>query len=90
MRALQIMPTVSNAQDFKAPVDAAQTALKVFKMLEREKQKAEEVASRKRMFEALETIETRIRDAGSDGASQVYGLTGADRSYNRLQTRAQL
>jgi hypothetical protein len=77
-RALQSVPVVTKPQDFKALVDAANNAIKLVdaannaiklvEMMDRDRPAGDGApgAARKRMFQVLEDIERRIRDAGKD------------------------
>ena len=66
MRALQSVPVVTKPQDFKALVDAANNAIKLVEMMDRDRPAGDgaQGAAKKRMFQVLEEIERRIRDAG--------------------------
>ena len=65
LRVLQSNPIVRTPQDAKALIDAANNAIKLVELLranEVDRQGSGE--TKKRMFEVLESIEARIREAG--------------------------
>jgi hypothetical protein len=63
-RALESTPVVRTAQDLKALVDAANTAIKLTELLNAgERGRPDQGASKQRMFELLDKIEARVRAA---------------------------
>src|SRR4051794_5450891 len=65
LRVLQSNPVVRTPQDAKALIDAANNALKLVEQLRaNEVNRQGSSETRKRMFEVLQSIEARIREAG--------------------------
>ena len=74
LRVLQSNPVVRTPQDAKALIDAANNAIKLVELL-RANDGARKGSSdgKKRMFEVLESIEARIREAGRAQSRTIDG-----------------
>ena len=75
LRVLQSNPVVRTPQDAKALIDAANNAIKLVELL-RANDGARKGSSdgKKRMFEVLESIEARIREAGRAQSRTIDGV----------------